>query len=70
MADPAPGTKSGENFYEPLTPEGREPKPSATVQVHDSEKILREMPPQDAREIFGEEITAEWSPGARCQGTA
>src|SRR5580692_8315198 len=62
MADPAPAEQPGENFYEPLTPEGREPKPSATVQVHDSEKILREMPPQDAREIFGEEITAEWSP--------
>ena len=37
-------------------------KPAATVQVHDSEKILREMPAEDAREIFGQEVTAEWSP--------
>ena len=45
-----------------LRPKAASRKPAATVQVHDSEKILREMPPQDAREIFGEEITAEWSP--------
>ena len=63
MADTAvPGTESGQNFYEPLTPEGRESPPAATVQVHNSEKILREMPPEDAREIFGHEVTAEWSP--------
>ena len=49
------------DIYEPVTPAGVEEKPAATVQVHDSEKILREMPPQDAREIFGEEITAAWS---------
>ena len=62
MADPAPAEQPGENFYEPISPEGREPPPSATVQVHDSEKILREMPPEDARALFGEEVTAEWSP--------
>jgi hypothetical protein len=48
--------------YEPVSPAGVEDKPAAVVPVHDSEKVLREMPPQDAREIFGEEITAEWSP--------
>jgi hypothetical protein len=63
MADTAvPGSEPGENFYEPISPPGVEDKPAATVQVHDSERILREMPPEDAREIFGEEITAEWSP--------
>jgi hypothetical protein len=48
--------------YEPVTPQGVEDKPAATVQIHDSEKILRELPPETARELFGEEVTAEWSP--------
>jgi hypothetical protein len=70
MADPAPAEQPGENFYEPISPEGREPPPSATVQVHDSEKILREMPPEDARALFGEEVTAEMVAGAGRRGIA
>jgi hypothetical protein len=50
------------DVYETVTPAGVEDKPAAVVPIHDSEKILREMPPEAAREIFGEEITAEWSP--------
>jgi hypothetical protein len=48
--------------YEPVTPAGVEDKPAAVIPVHDSEKVLREMPPEDARSIFGEEVSAEWSP--------
>jgi hypothetical protein len=41
--------------YEPITPEGSEPRPAASIPVHDSEKILQQLPPGPERQaILGE----------------
>ena len=41
--------------YEPITPEGVEQKPAASIPVHDSERILQQLPPGPERQaILGE----------------
>ena len=46
--------------YEPITPEGSEPKPAASIPVHDSESILQQLPPgPERRAILGEVEPAE-----------